>query len=125
MPYHRSEEHTSELQSHSHLVCRLLLEKKKQTRSSGRLRGQNARPHPRLPAQLAQRLGPQHGRVLVAAGSRRRMVGSKRGGVEVISRHNVSLRGCRRTAVEAKRQGGAKVPSSMLSVCSIVYIILD
>src|SRR4051795_2370801 len=25
----RSEEHTSELQSHSHLVCRLLLEKKK------------------------------------------------------------------------------------------------
>src|SRR5437588_1366783 len=28
--YHRSEEHTSELQSHSDLVCRLLLEKKKQ-----------------------------------------------------------------------------------------------
>src|SRR4051795_1830299 len=27
----RSEEHTSELQSHSHLVCRLLLEKKKHT----------------------------------------------------------------------------------------------
>src|SRR4051795_5279006 len=27
----RSEEHTSELQSHSHLVCRLLLEKKKNT----------------------------------------------------------------------------------------------
>src|SRR5438132_3896540 len=27
----RSEEHTSELQSHSELVCRLLLEKKKQT----------------------------------------------------------------------------------------------
>src|SRR5438034_6386198 len=26
---HRSEEHTSELQSHSDLVCRLLLEKKK------------------------------------------------------------------------------------------------
>src|SRR6202051_2605600 len=25
---HRSEEHTSELQSHEHLVCRLLLEKK-------------------------------------------------------------------------------------------------
>src|SRR5438034_3663964 len=33
----RSEEHTSELQSHSDLVCRLLLEKKKKTtrRSSG------------------------------------------------------------------------------------------
>src|SRR5260221_14167410 len=28
----RSEEHTSELQSHSDLVCRLLLEKKKKTR---------------------------------------------------------------------------------------------
>src|SRR5260221_6570598 len=27
---HRSEEHTSELQSHSDLVCRLLLEKKKE-----------------------------------------------------------------------------------------------
>src|SRR2546427_3852965 len=29
--YHRSEEHTSELQSQSNLVCRLLLEKKKKT----------------------------------------------------------------------------------------------
>src|SRR5438034_8643254 len=29
-PNSRSEEHTSELQSHSDLVCRLLLEKKKQ-----------------------------------------------------------------------------------------------
>src|SRR2546430_6997366 len=29
---HRSEEHTSELQSQSNLVCRLLLEKKKTTR---------------------------------------------------------------------------------------------
>src|SRR5207253_10650633 len=28
-PDHRSEEHTSELQSRGHLVCRLLLEKKK------------------------------------------------------------------------------------------------
>src|SRR6266581_706332 len=31
-PVHRSEEHTSELQSPVHLVCRLLLEKKKDTR---------------------------------------------------------------------------------------------
>src|SRR5947207_14731427 len=31
-PANRSEEHTSELQSHSDLVCRLLLEKKKKTR---------------------------------------------------------------------------------------------
>src|SRR2546430_13729634 len=30
-PSHRSEEHTSELQSQSNLVCRLLLEKKKHT----------------------------------------------------------------------------------------------
>src|SRR5439155_23812259 len=29
---HRSEEHTSELQSRGHLVCRLLLEKKKNTK---------------------------------------------------------------------------------------------
>src|SRR2546427_5869291 len=32
----RSEEHTSELQSQSNLVCRLLLEKKKQTRDKQR-----------------------------------------------------------------------------------------
>src|SRR5437660_7376535 len=32
----RSEEHTSELQSRGHLVCRLLLEKKKNTRTSTR-----------------------------------------------------------------------------------------
>src|SRR5258705_5925420 len=37
---HRSEEHTSELQSLRHLVCRLLLEKKKQT---GQKRGCDAR----------------------------------------------------------------------------------
>src|SRR2546430_13703893 len=30
--YYRSEEHTSELQSQSNLVCRLLLEKKKKTK---------------------------------------------------------------------------------------------
>src|SRR2546427_8868858 len=34
----RSEEHTSELQSQSNLVCRLLLEKKKQTYTSRRAR---------------------------------------------------------------------------------------
>src|SRR5258705_7730334 len=32
----RSEEHTSELQSLRHLVCRLLLEKKKRTRAPGK-----------------------------------------------------------------------------------------
>src|SRR5438132_8077224 len=35
---HRSEEHTSELQSHSDLVCRLLLEKKNAGGSSRQLR---------------------------------------------------------------------------------------
>src|SRR5690625_5981440 len=33
----RSEEHTSELQSRGHLVCRLLLENKKSTHTDGRL----------------------------------------------------------------------------------------
>src|SRR5690625_6529576 len=40
----RSEEHTSELQSRGHLVCRLLLEKKKKTQNKKRrinVRGQN------------------------------------------------------------------------------------
>src|SRR5256885_9037521 len=32
LPQHRSEEHTSELQSPCNLVCRLLLEKKKKTK---------------------------------------------------------------------------------------------
>src|SRR5438132_7386677 len=34
----RSEEHTSELQSHSDLVCRLLLEKKKNKRENNKTR---------------------------------------------------------------------------------------
>src|SRR3989442_9891805 len=33
----RSEEHTSELQSRPHLVCRLLLEKKKKTKLKGKV----------------------------------------------------------------------------------------
>src|SRR2546429_1197785 len=42
LPIKRSEEHTSELQSRLHLVCRLLLEKKKATR--GRRTGCRAGP---------------------------------------------------------------------------------
>src|SRR5438132_3354109 len=45
----RSEEHTSELQSHSDLVCRLLLEKKKTIMASGefsRLANARARSTP-------------------------------------------------------------------------------
>src|SRR5260221_3220835 len=46
----RSEEHTSELQSHSDLVCRLLLEKKKKAKKNARLinngtDAENERPH--------------------------------------------------------------------------------
>src|SRR5438132_5288813 len=43
----RSEEHTSELQSHSDLVCRLLLEKKKNKKAQGKLASSNrARTQP-------------------------------------------------------------------------------
>src|SRR5260221_9797491 len=41
---HRSEEHTSELQSHSDLVCRLLLEKKKKIASIRLFLNQNQAP---------------------------------------------------------------------------------
>src|SRR2546430_4385341 len=44
---HRSEEHTSELQSQSNLVCRLLLEKKKQNRLTVLYRSRTS--HPRCP----------------------------------------------------------------------------
>src|SRR5215204_1608906 len=52
-PYHarygpRSEEHTSELQSHSDLVCRLLLEKKK-LRNPRSPRTATTRPAPERP----------------------------------------------------------------------------
>src|SRR5690242_854502 len=43
MPEARSEEHTSELQSHVNLVCRLLLEKKKKKTDHSKHRG--AHPH--------------------------------------------------------------------------------
>src|SRR5438045_8378293 len=41
----RSEEHTSELQSLRHLVCRLLLEKKKKTKSNTSLMNDNGNIH--------------------------------------------------------------------------------
>src|SRR2546421_9298398 len=48
----RSEEHTSELQSRSDLVCRLLLEKKKKIYSTRTIRGTtpSTRPRPRRPS---------------------------------------------------------------------------
>src|SRR5690348_17804300 len=45
----RSEEHTSELQSPVHLVCRLLLEKKKRMKDSGHRLYTYTTPHPRAP----------------------------------------------------------------------------
>src|SRR5689334_24568047 len=43
----RSEEHTSELQSQFHLVCRLLLEKKKKNKNDIAITNQFAPRHPR------------------------------------------------------------------------------
>src|SRR5436305_7416544 len=51
----RSEEHTSELQSRPHLVCRLLLEKKKNTISPTL-----SRPSPRHPTSISLPTIPQH-----------------------------------------------------------------
>src|SRR5260370_28523268 len=45
----RSEEHTSELQSHLNLVCRLLLEKKKITRPFRSSKRSSARPGEYVP----------------------------------------------------------------------------
>src|SRR5260370_10940468 len=45
MPSLRSEEHTSELQSHLNLVCRLLLEKKKNKILAGRGKEDSASVH--------------------------------------------------------------------------------
>src|SRR5690554_6979108 len=49
----RSEEHTSELQSRPHLVCRLLLEKKKEKRLTDRVRLLALPPPTRNPRRQA------------------------------------------------------------------------
>src|SRR2546429_6590574 len=51
LPARRSEEHTSELQSRLHLVCRLLLEKKKKMISNWSLQDFTTAPIPRLPSR--------------------------------------------------------------------------
>src|SRR5690242_21074266 len=51
----RSEEHTSELQSHVNLVCRLLLAKKKLARRTGLRDGENAKYHHDVRAALTYR----------------------------------------------------------------------
>src|SRR4051812_49959891 len=57
----RSEEHTSELQSHVNLVCRLLLEKKKKHRDRSIYRRRLA-PRPRCPRR-SNAPGSQHASV--------------------------------------------------------------
>src|SRR5262245_65348919 len=52
----RSEEHTSELQSLRHLVCRLLLEKKKNRRTEHQRRSKTNRHRTELP-EMGRRVG--------------------------------------------------------------------
>src|SRR3989442_11801638 len=54
----RSEEHTSELQSRPHLVCRLLLEKKKKSRAN--IAANNHEPHHSLHAEEKPALDRRH-----------------------------------------------------------------
>src|SRR3989449_1893599 len=61
----RSEEHTSELQSRLHLVCRLLLEKKKTITKDTLLNSTHTsnptpRAHPRSKSRSISLLGNQH-----------------------------------------------------------------
>src|SRR5438309_3566935 len=55
----RSEEHTSELQSQFHLVCRLLLEKKKTAKRSAHYRGREVRETTRVAG--SQDIRPRRG----------------------------------------------------------------
>src|SRR5205085_10917366 len=50
--FKRSEEHTSELQSQSNLVCRLLLEKKNEHKSRARQRCSDIQPYTRVLTHL-------------------------------------------------------------------------
>src|SRR5436305_6272118 len=67
--FSRSEEHTSELQSRPHLVCRLLLEKKKNRRHARHA----PEEVPALPGRPASHSGPFHPRVspILARGKQR------------------------------------------------------
>src|SRR5690554_1428632 len=58
----RSEEHTSELQSRPHLVCRLLLEKKKETQSRRQTTCPSGPPQPALPCGCARHAGGRRAR---------------------------------------------------------------
>src|SRR3989304_3279767 len=58
-PVSRSEEHTSELQSRLHLVCRLLLDKKDCRLKSARLYPQHVPVPPPRPPPLSAAVGPR------------------------------------------------------------------
>src|SRR2546430_1528394 len=77
-PIWRSEEHTSELQSQSNLVCRLLLEKKKNQ--------EDGRQHRRLPVVCA-RGGPVRNRYLVTQQARGNAPAGARDCLAPTSRH--------------------------------------
>src|SRR2546430_11139344 len=55
-PEPRSEEHTSELQSQSNLVCRLLLEKKNNIRSRSRMSSTSRKPAHRMLRQIGRQV---------------------------------------------------------------------
>src|SRR6266480_3124269 len=65
LPSARSEEHTSELQSHVNLVCRLLLEKKKTT--VWLLRTDKQKPSSRSGGSSTIRMMPQCGNLSLTA----------------------------------------------------------
>src|SRR5215204_2853644 len=67
----RSEEHTSELQSHSDLVCRLLLEKKKVNRLEGARLGRSKGGGAATGRCCLHPRGPLRGRAVHAGAARR------------------------------------------------------
>src|SRR5437667_1387217 len=56
----RSEEHTSELQSHHDLVCRLLLEKKKKKKRLTNTQTTKTKKHNAMPQHLKLQTTPTH-----------------------------------------------------------------
>src|SRR3954462_7461744 len=71
--HHRSEEHTSELQSHDNLVCRLLLEKKKRDGGEPAVAHSGQTGAARQPGPTRLRPAPARGRPPFAALPRRRL----------------------------------------------------
>src|SRR2546430_7659730 len=81
----RSEEHTSELQSQSNLVCRLLLEKKKRNRTHKpyQLQDSDLREHDEMKASRVLNLGPD----LHAQDDRRHALTMRPSQCQCVARH--------------------------------------